>query len=61
MNTKTTKIIIISSLIIGFGLAYFIYVSNDHIECQTVTEYKTEENGTKIKTERHICKEKYSF
>ncbi len=38
-----------------------IYFSNDHLECEMVI-YKTfNSNGNIVKTEGHICKEKYNF
>ena len=38
-----------------------IYVSNDHLECKTVVNKTFNSDGNVIKTEEHICKEKYNF
>lgn len=39
----------------------FIYYSNDHVECETVVNKTIDFNGNVVKTEGHICKEKYNF
>jgi hypothetical protein len=60
---KNNRIYIIS-LLIGtlFCTAYyFIKISNDHLECETVTSFKKDKNGNKVVDTKHICKEKYSF
>jgi hypothetical protein len=60
---KNNRIYIIS-LLIGtlFCTAYyFIKISNDHLECDTVTSTKIDKNGNKVVNTNHICKEKYSF
>jgi hypothetical protein len=60
---KNNRIYIISLLIgILFCTAYyFIKISNDHLECDTVTSTKIGKNGNKVVNTKHICKEKYSF
>jgi hypothetical protein len=60
---KNNRIYIIS-LLIGtlFCTAYyFIKISNDHLECDTVTSTEIDKNGNKVVNTKHICKEKYSF
>ena len=39
----------------------FIHFSNDHEECFTEISTKIDSNGTAVKEEKHICKEKYNF
>ena len=39
----------------------FIYFSNDHVECETLTEITYGLNGEKITTETHNCKEKFNL
>ena len=60
---KNNRIYIIS-LLIGtlFCTAYyFIKISNDHLECDTLTSIEIDKNGNKVVVTKHICKEKYSF
>lgn len=60
---KNIKIYIIS-LLIGtlFCTAYyFIKISNDHLECETVTSFKIDKNGNEMVKKSHLCKEKYAF
>jgi len=60
---KNNRIYIIS-LLIGtlFCTAYyFIKISNDHLECDTLTSIEIDKNGNKVVVKKHICKEKYSF
>jgi uncharacterized membrane protein YgaE (UPF0421/DUF939 family) len=54
------------TFILGIGVTtavalYFINVSNDHIECQYSVENSIGENGEKVTTKRHVCKERYNF
>jgi hypothetical protein len=40
----------------------FIKNSNDHGECSQIQETKTLNNGsTVVRTNKHVCKEKYNF
>ena len=48
-------IVLVSSVI------SFIYFSNDHVECETLTEINYGLNGEKITTETHNCKEKFNL
>ncbi len=56
------NILILGLILIGTITALiFIHFSNDHKECDTVTNSLTDSNGTSVKTEEHICKERYNF
>ena len=60
---KNNKIYIIS-LLIGtlFCTAYyFIKISNDHLECETITSTKIDKNRNSVVVKSHLCKEKYAF
>jgi len=60
---KNNKIYIIS-LLIGtlFCTAYyFIKISNDHLECETITSTKIDKNRNSVVEKSHLCKEKYAF
>lgn len=60
---KNNKIYIIS-LLIGtlFCTAYyFIKISNDHLECETMISTKVDKNGNEMVKKSHLCKEKYAF
>lgn len=48
-------------LILAISVLTFIHFSNDHTECETAVKTTIDSNGTVIKTEEHICKEKYNF
>ncbi|MFD2907491.1 hypothetical protein ACFSX9_01960 [Flavobacterium ardleyense] len=54
--------LILGLILIGtIATLIFIHFSNDHEECDTVTSTTTDSNGNSVKTEAHICKEKYNF
>lgn len=55
------KIIFGLMLVLTISVLTFIHFSNDHIECGTVVNTTIDSNGIVIKTEEHICKEKYNF
>jgi len=57
------KTIISLTIIVVLSAVIFICIkrSNDHIECETKTEIAYGNNGEKIISEIHICKEKYNF
>ena len=55
------KIIFGLILVLTISALTFIHFSNDHIECETIFDRKIDSNGIVIKTEEHICKEKYNF
>jgi len=53
--------IILGIVVCTIGILTFIFRSNDHIECSSETKHTIGENGEKISTTTHLCKEKYSF
>ncbi|WP_298757293.1 hypothetical protein [uncultured Psychroserpens sp.] len=48
-------------VVVCAGVISFIYFSNDHSECELATEITYNENGEKVTTETHICKEKFNL
>ena len=59
---KSTFLFIISGVfMLTIGSLLIIKNKNDHKECSNVIEYSAGINGEKIKTEKHICKEKWNF
>ena len=48
-------------VICTIGILVFIHYNNDHIEFENITINTIDENGEKISTRKHLCKEKYSF
>ena len=61
MKKSTFVLTIISIFLIAIGSVVFMKTENDHQECGQKIEFSIGENGEKIKTERHICKENFSF
>ena len=59
--TKKNIIVVLGVALITLGVVCFIHFNNDHIECINVTEHSLGENGEKITTEKHICKERFNF
>lgn len=56
------SIIVGSVLVIASVLGLvFIHFANDHVECEQKTETVVHANGTKVTTNKHICKEKYNL
>lgn len=39
----------------------FIHFTNDHAECETVTDYTVTPKGEKITTTKHICRERFAI
>jgi uncharacterized membrane protein len=60
MNTKTIVLVIIV-FIFSFSATFFIIKSNDHKECETLLINTKDKKGNLVETQKHICKEKYSF
>lgn len=58
-RTFVTNILGIGSITIG--ILVFTHYSNDHTECENSVEYSIGENGEKIVTQTHNCKEKFNF
>lgn len=61
MKRNTLFLTIISIFLITIGSVIFMKTENDHKECSQKIEFSIGKNGEKIKTERHICKEKFNF
>ncbi len=60
MNTKTILIVVVI-FIFSFSATFFIIKSNDHKECNTLQIKTKDTNGILVESQKHICKEKYSF
>lgn len=58
---KKNTLILGLILIITLFTLTFIHFSNDHIECEVVSNTETNSRGVIVKTESHICNEKYNF
>lgn len=48
-------------LVVMLVALVFIYRSNDHQECDTLTKTIVDENGIKTVTTAHVCKERFNF
>jgi hypothetical protein len=59
-NIKTNTILLLIGTLFCITY-YFIKISNDHLECDTVTSTKIDKNGNKVVNTKHVCNEKYSF
>lgn len=44
--------------VVGF---FFIRQNNNHEECTDEITYFINKDGAQVKTEKHLCKEKYPF
>lgn len=56
------KIIVLGSIVVfTIGGYIFIKTNNDHKECSNVKSITTDKNGNQVVSEKHVCKEKYSF
>lgn len=51
----------ISIFLIAIVLLIFMHYENDHKDCKNSTEYSVLKDGTKIRTEKHICNERLNF
>ena len=58
---KKLTLILGSIIVATLSILIFIHYSNDHVECETVSNTLKNIAGETVTTERHICKEKYSF
>ena len=62
MSSKAKYLILIISLVvIGFGSYMFVKFSNDHKECSSTQEVTIAQDGSKVVSTKHVCKEKYSL
>ncbi|MGV3539204.1 MAG: hypothetical protein ACO1OQ_05300 [Rufibacter sp.] len=44
-----------------FASAFFLWKGNDHLECSSKTETKTDTNGCVTVVETHVCQERFSI
>jgi len=58
MKKKAFILIIAGVFLVTISALFFIYVCNDHKECDKSTEVYIDKNGNTVKEEKHICKEK---
>ncbi len=58
---KKTIFSILGMLTLLVGAVSFMLKSNDHSECDTKIETGYNDNGDKVTTETHICKENYNM
>ncbi|MBP0612146.1 hypothetical protein J8J42_03680 [Chryseobacterium sp. cx-311] len=61
MNRKYVPLLIALILLIGFSATFFIYKSNDHMECGTDVRYSISADGNPEQVRSHVCKERFSF
>ena len=61
MNKNTLIIFLFGIAVLTVGILGFIYFSNDHAECETYTEHSIWQNGERIATEKHVCKERFNL
>ena len=52
---------LVLTIALGVGGYCFIKSYNDHKECRTVEIISHDKDGNQIVTQKHICKEEYSF
>ncbi len=58
---KKNIITLFSIAILTISCLGFIHFSNDHVECETISESIKNANSEIVIIEKHICKEKYNF
>lgn len=58
---KKNILILGSIVLVAFSALIFIHFSNDHIECEVISNSETTSDGDIVITEQHICNEKYNF
>lgn len=58
---KKTLTFSITTILMSLVLLIFIKQTNDHKECETKTQIAYGNNGEKIVSERHTCKEKFNL
>ena len=61
MNKKTLMIFLFGATVLTVGILIFARYSNDHMECENYTEHSIGQNGEKITTERHLCRERFNL
>lgn len=48
-------------IVVTISTIMFIRNTNDHKECETTISQTTNDDGTVVTTEEHICKERFNF
>lgn len=61
MNKKILITSLLGIAAFTVGILVFIHFNNDHLECENAVEFSVGQNGEKISTQRHICKEKFNL
>ena len=61
MNKSTFKLTIIGLVFLTVSSVLFIYISNDHKECDTEVTTVTNSAVQQVITKNHNFKEKYNF
>jgi hypothetical protein len=62
MTSKSMKIFLLGAIVLTtVAIVIFIHFSNDHMECENYTEHSIGQNGEKISTEKHLCRERLSL
>jgi len=61
MKTNTVQVFAIGFVVFFVALLIFIKFSNDHIECETVTDSFKDKDGNKVLKTSHICHEKFNL
>ena len=58
---KKTVLTSFSIVTVTISIVIFIHLSNDHVECGYDSKIVLDQYGNTVKTEKHICKEKYNL
>jgi len=58
---KKSVLATIAIVLSSIAVVVFIYISNDHLECDSSTVVTYGDHGEKITTNTHICKEIYNL
>ena len=58
---KKTVLIFFSIVTVTISIVTFIHFSNDHVECSYDSKTVVDQYGNTVKTEKHICEEKYNL
>jgi hypothetical protein len=61
MSKKIMIALFLGTAVFTVGILAFIHFNNDHIECENAIEFSAGQNGEKISSQRHICKERFSL
>ena len=61
MKKENFIIFTVAIAVFTISALFFLKFNNDHVECGQTITYNTNSKGEKIKTVKHICKEKFNF